>query len=412
MKRKRALREVLMENKTVLNFLPISKGGGLQNSLSFIDVLSEDRDKKHQYLAIVRHGSPLQSACETGGVDFIPVAAGALNRLRFELRCRELFSEGQVCFTYFGPPMVGSSRYCLNVVGCAYSNLFYPDIPFWSYLSRKQRFVKELVDDLRRRMISAADYWIFETDILRRRALDLCGFPENRVGVVRMAPSELVSPQRVKPLLRQHFQRSLPEGFRFLFLSGPHSNKRIHLLADIAQNMQYHGYTNFFFVTTMDETHAYTVHVKSEFARRHVQGRLVNIGPIPAEDVATLIDVADALCNFSILESFSNNFVEAWRMRRPLIVTDAEWAIGSCGDAAFYINLENLEETVEALGHIMTDSALRSKIVANGDRQLTAYPTAQRKYELYVEEIEKATILGLCSAKERASIHWPGRQRL
>lgn len=402
----------LSQGRVLLNLSPVSKGGGLQNALSLVQTLSKKSLVKHNFLAILPSSEVLVNACRNGGIDYVAVNAGYLNRLKFELKMRGMFSSEQVCFTQFGPPMLRSTGYLLNIIGVAYSNLFYPEIQFWSYLPYRQRVKKALIDEYRRVLITRADYWIFETEILRKRAIEVCGFPENRVGVVRMAASSLVSPSEVKLELREQYDKKLPNGFRFLFLSGAHPNKRLHILAELAVALRSLGNQDFVFVGTMDDAHPYTALVVSEFEKHGVGMHFANLGPVLSEDVATLIEVSDAMCNFSVLESFSNNFVEAWRMRRPLVVTDSDWARDSCGQAALYVNVDNVEETAMALERIVMDAALRHRLVTTGDNQLSSYPTAEKKTDLYLREIDKARLLGPCSRSEKKNIHWQRSMKL
>ena len=396
-----------LQEQIVLNFFPISMGGGLQNTLSFLRSLNVIGIPKSHFFAIVRYHSPLKDHVVKSGVEYYVVKSGNYPRLKFELKSRHLFPNNQTCFTHFGLPMLGAVGRCLNIVGCAYSNLFYPEVPFWSYLPLRERYLKYAIDEYRRYMLKKADYWIFETDTLKNRAIEICGFPEHRVGVVRMAPSELVSPEKVNKLFERKFEQVIPKAFRILFLSGPHPNKRLHFLGEIASAMSDMGLNDFVFVTTMDENHPYTEIVKRSFVKKGVDRHLVNLGPISPSNVASLINVCDAMGNFSVLESFSNNFVEAWQMRKPLIVTDADWSREACGNAAIYVNVENINETAEQIIMLANNSRLRADLIAYGYRQLGYYLTPEQKTMAYMEIIERARSLGPCLPDERESIHWP-----
>ena len=394
--------------KRILNFLGIGRGGGLQNSMSFLDTLAVKPEAKSQCVALVRRGHPLHEACRRCDIDHLTFSAAPATRPLLGVACRKHFDRGQTCFTIFGPVLLGTSGYFFNVNGCAYSNLFYPEIPFWhsgrSWLSLQ---LKQGIDILRQHWTTRADYWIFETEALRRRAIELCGFPESRVAVVRMAASNLVSPEKVDDEQSQVLERRLPEGFRFLFLAGAHPNKRIDRLPAIASELRKRGETNFVFVTTMPERDPYANAVVAAFRERGLDQHLHNVGPVPPADVSTLIHCVDAMCTFSRLESFSNNFVEAWRMRRPLVVTDGDWSRDSCGDAAFYLDPANAVESAEGMARLMNRSDLRERLVAQGDTQLAMYPTAAEKLDRYFQCLEEAEILGPCTPRERARIHWP-----
>ena len=396
-----------MPQQIVVNLLPISTGGGKQNALSFLEILAKNSQKKREFHILSRENSEIHRKCLESGIAITTIKNHLYARLNFELNCRKHFSKGQVCFTFFGPPMLASCNYLINVVGCAYSNLFYPEIPFWHYLPWFQRNKKNIIDFYRKYVTIQGDYWIFETPILRKRAIELCNFPSERIGVVRMAPSELVSQKKIKPELTEKFENKLPSSFRFLFLSGSHPNKRQHLLMAIARRMIDNGFRRFSFVTTMDTKDTYARNTIDSFQRNGLSEFLVNLGPIPSSDVATLINCCDAMCSFSVLESFSNNFVEAWRMEKPLIVGDTDWARDACGEGAVYVEPTDAAECAAELIKVASDSIVRIKKVEFGKIQLNTYPTAEQKNMDYYNQIEIAARKGFCPKEERGKIKWP-----
>ena len=194
-------------DKIILNFLPRKGGGGLQNVLSFLHILCEDKEKRDSFVAVVRSGTTEDKLCKSCGIEVIEVKNNLISRLLFELTHKKHFSFGQSCFTFWGPPMLGSKGYLVNIVGCALSNLFYPEINFWGQFPFLGRQKKELKDIYRRKIFTCPDYWIFETPILAKRAVELCGFPAERVGVVKMTASALVSPEKIKPKRRGYFEK-------------------------------------------------------------------------------------------------------------------------------------------------------------------------------------------------------------
>jgi hypothetical protein len=395
--------------RIILNMTRIGRsGGGLQNALSFLRTLPqvEDRDA---FVVGVNSGA-LRDNAVTLGYSTIP-ARRYRGLCDLDWRCRKYCVRGQVCFTMFGHPWARASGHLINVVGVALSNLFYPEIPFWSDYTPMARVQRRLVDLTRQRGIQLADYWIFETEVLRHRAIDLCHFPEERVGVVKMAPSTLVSPERVDEVLTQRYDGRIPHAFRFLFLNGAQPNKRIHVLPQIAKAMVAQGCQEFCFVTTMPLDHAYARKIQDAFMSLGLSAHFCNLGPIAPTEVSSLISVVDAMCTLSRLESFSNNFVEAWKMQRPLVVTDADWARESCGTSALYVDPERSPATAQVLRTLIGDAHLRSALVKEGTARLLELPSPEHKTQLYLEHVEKARELGPCPKHLRAKIRWPKVQK-
>ena len=388
----------------IVNLLPIVAGGGLQNALSFIKAFSAVNEK-NDYVFLVRCNSEIEKLCDQNGLQVIRVGNNDRARLKFEFLSRNIFQKGQVCFTLFGPVMLGASGYLNNIVGCAYSNLFYPKLSFWSYLPIHRRIKKELIDLYRRRQLAKGDYWIFETEVLKRRAIEICCFPEDRVSVVPMAASSLVSRGNINLQALNEYSRLCPGRFKFLFLSGAHPNKRLHLLPAIGMQMRRMGFDSFAFITTFEEDTHYAKFVISEIEKHGLSGHFKNIGKVAATEVSTLIASINCICTFSLLESFSNNFVEAWKMEVPLVVTDGDWSKDSCGEGAIYVQPDDPGKCAQSLISICENRTLVDKQIAMGINQLAKYPSPERKLRLYLDVIAKAAKMGPLPGKVK-KITW------
>jgi len=395
----------------VINLAPVGGGGGVQNALSFLEQLAADSQTCEQAMVTARAGSPIERSCREHGLPTAVFDNGLAGRLAFGAGLSEVFSRGQTVFTLFGGPPWTTRGKCLNIAGCALSNLFYPEVWFWGAQPPLRRWRSELIDVYRRRWMERADYWIFETGVLARRAVELARFPAERVAVVRMACSALVDPSQVRPEAAADFEARLPAGFRLLFLCSAHRNKRLHCLPAIAVELARNGVGGVRFVLTLDEQSEYWHAIAREARSQGVEEAFCNLGPVGHTDVASLISRCGAMGTFSALESFSNNFVEAWRMGVPLLVSDRDWAREACGKGALYIEVEQAAGAAEAIARVAGEGAVREHLVQEGTRQLSTYPSPTAKYRSYLEQIRRARELGPCPERERRAITWPRIQR-
>lgn len=390
----------------ILNFLPIGYGGGLQNSLSFLASLPDCHPIKN-IVAVVKENTPIHNKCRELGINVIAVKSGMLRRFLYEMHFHKSFPKGTLCFTLFGPPMLNTKRHFINIIGCAYSNLFYPEIPFWRHLPIFKRIWAEIVDKYRRWSVVRADFWIFETKILEQRAVSLCGFPENRTRVVKMSPSVLVSSTSIMPRVRENYAKQVDRGFRFLFLCSGNPNKRLHNLPRIAHRMIAKTGHRFVFIMTLHSNDTYYKKIMKEAKQLAIEQLFVTVEPVRPEHVSSIIDVCDCMCTFSVLESFSNNFVEAWAMKKPLVVTDADWARDACGNAAIYVDVESCESCAEVLVEVLSSQAKRDELVFCGEKRIASYPTATEKTKQYMDIIDKASLMGI---NDLTTIYWPRRR--
>lgn len=388
---------------TIINLIPITKGGGLQNTLSFLRELARDEPRRDESVIYCRAGSEIAEFCKDRLPHVHSIGSGAGARFAAEAKLR---NSGGVCFTFFGAPTFGCSEKTVNVCGCAYSNLLYKDLDFWDHLSGLAYWKRRFVDFLRKRALERADFWIFETETLRRRAVELCGFPSDRVAVVKMAPSSLVAPERVDQRLVADFRSSLPAGFKILLLAGAHPNKRQMALPKMIDALMEQGARGFSFVTTMAAADPYCVKVTDEIGNGNRRNCFRNLGPIPPDRCASLISACDAMMCISRLESFSNNFVEAWKMGKPLIVTDADWSREACGTGAMYIDPMDPENAAKAIGRLIKSKDVAIELSRGGVEALASYNTAESKYAEYWRVIGRASVLGKISLSERKRIAW------
>src|SRR5262249_49349804 len=152
--------------KILLNFVPLKSGGGVQVALDFI-AQAKKFGKHHEWHLVATSGTPLARVEETDNFRMEKVVPRSLwARLWFEdVGWRALLERLKVSvgYTQFGPQWPGASR-VRNVVGCAYSNLLYPEVDFWAALPPVRRTIRKFVDIFRRGRLYSADLVIFETD--------------------------------------------------------------------------------------------------------------------------------------------------------------------------------------------------------------------------------------------------------
>lgn len=395
-----------MNLKTILNLLPISAGGGLQNTLSFLETLAADETRRDEVDIYCQKNTVLGEFCRTHFNHPTLINRGWYPRLDLERRRFSASLNSNLCFTLFGAPTFGLRRHFVNVCGCAYSNLLYPEIDFWNSLRGFGYLRKQMIDFIRRKSLKSADFWIFETEVLQRRAVRLFNFPSKRVAVVKMAPSGLVTRARIDPIVRADYDHLLRPGYRFLMLAGSHANKQQALVPALMEELQKFGCPDFSFVTTMNEADPYARRVIAEVKSRRLERYWTNIGTVRSSDCPSLIDACDAVVCLSRLESFSNNFVEAWQLRRPLVVTDGDWSRAACGTAAIYVDPLQPKRCAAALQNLVESPTEQIRLVEEGINALKSYHTPKSKYEAYWDALEIARTAGFCSSRERANIRW------
>ncbi|MCR9849266.1 glycosyltransferase, partial [Vibrio antiquarius] len=346
-----------MRSKFIVNLLPIKTGGGMQNALSFICSTDE------KILCIVRKGTLLHKKCIELEVEHIAIRDRLIDRLLFEVRSRFIFKKGTVCFTYFGPPLLGSIGHLYNINGFAYSNLLHPEIDFWQDCDLFNKIKRKAIDLYRLVLASCCDELIFETELLKERADKAIYFKNvKRKHCVKMSPTMFLGNNTSSDNIELK-----NDAIKILFLCGAQRNKRIELSVELLKYLISID-VNPQLVLTLPKD-PYTDEIFQLLEDNNLLDYVVNLGPINQDQVGSLLDKIDVIVNFSRLESFSNNFTEAWVKNKLLLVSDSEWARRSCNDAAMYIDFSN-RSTLKQLDVIFNSPTLWHEQVQRGARIL------------------------------------------
>lgn len=372
-----------MNKPVYINLVPITTGGGLQNAASFLETINKQIANKDGYLFIVKKNTTLESICIKHKLRSHIISNSRISRILFE--CLFFFNKRDaVIFTLFGPKPILTYR-CFNIVGCAYSNLFYPQIAFWSYLPWHSRFIKWLTDKYRYFFTRSADVVIFETEHLRQKAKRISNFRPMHTYHVPMAVSALVN-EETGGAHRAIYEEA--DIFKILYLGSSHPNKRQHLLIDITRNLINAGYSKFKFITTMGKN-SYSDAILTRVKNLELAEYIQNIGVVPVESVAEIINGCNAMINIAVLESFSNNFVEAWSTGKLLIVTNDYWAKAAIDNGAVYIDPTHKDDYLPKFSRIFSDNEYNANIVDAGYDQLKKYPKPANKVGKYLDIINK-----------------------
>ena len=361
----------------------------MQVALDFLAQLQAS-DNQHEWYVIARD-IPIFADLEAGSTIKLVrrVRDSYFSRFRFEhIDAERLLRDHDInlIYTQFGPgwPVKGY----FQIAGCAYSNLFYPELDFWGALPFHARLRKKAIDAFRLGAIKKAQVSIFETEDLAIRARNMLGLDEERIKFVKASVSSLVNQNSRHPETEKRFHR-VPEGNNVLLLSGYHVNKNIEFLLRVAKEIKLRGIFGVRFVLTLPPELSQTKNLMDEVRKSGCEDLVYNIGPIPQEGCCE----AYRKCKFTILpsmlESFSNTIAETWEMGNPLLVSDLSWARSLCGQAAAYYKYLNVDSFIETLLGLINDDTAREDLIIEGRKQLSTYPTSRQRFESYMSIIEQ-----------------------
>lgn len=369
----------------LINLYPVAAGGGLQNAYSFLNELKSS-SYKNECVCILRDNSSLVDFCIENEINFEKVPDSKMSRLLFEFYFFNRIAEkykSKVVFTLFGNPPLNSPG-ITKISGFARSNIIEKSVNFWGYLNILKRVKMLLLDKVILYMMRRSDVVILETERLRRLSLKHRTFGKAKIEVVNMSPSSTLLDS-----LKNTEKRKIGNKIKILYLSGAHPNKNIHQVVNLIEYIKVSYDIDISLVTTLDENTEYFRIVSSSFTQKGIFELLDNRGTISPQNISELIQECDALINIATLESFSNNWVEAWASRRLLICRDSGYARDSCGDAAFYLNLDDMENSADSLVSVLFNEDFYDGFCLVGSTNLKNLPTPKQKFECNFEIINR-----------------------
>jgi glycosyltransferase involved in cell wall biosynthesis len=364
-------------------------GGGVQVALGTMLAMREVRVAAELSVLALRGSYPASLANQLG-YELYTTVDSRLGRL-----LRQLFGARRACkrcepdavYTIFGPPL--RRVRAKAVVGVAYSNLFYPELDFWAGANARRRAYYRLRDRLRLRRLLTADGFIFETEAIRRRAVEQHELDPTATIVIPPAVSPYATNPEDDAKLRNELNR-VPAGSRILMLSSANPNKNLDVLPRVARALRdEHGINPTFLLSLEgDDEPARRLALQAE--QLDVKRSLAFIGRIEPRSIGVALDRCDIVMLLSNLESFSNNVLEAFASATPLVISDRDWARSACKEAAIYVEPTSPHSVAAGLASVLTNRDTAEGLRRAGTALLaSAYKSQESRAVQIFEFIEQ-----------------------
>jgi glycosyltransferase involved in cell wall biosynthesis len=188
----------------------------------------------------------------------------------------------------------------------------------------------------------------------------------------------LVCSTAVSPLLLEHRKdQPIPESLeplrgrlKLLYLSRYYGHKNFEGILDLFERHR-DALSDVAVITTVSpEGGPYARRYLHEIRRRGLEDRIVNVGPVPHEQVGQYYAHCDALFMPTLLESFGIPYVEAMAHDLPILTSDFDFAHAVCGDAALFFDPWNTDSMRDAILRLKNDPAQRERLITAGRERL------------------------------------------
>jgi glycosyltransferase involved in cell wall biosynthesis len=230
--------------------------------------------------------------------------------------------------------------------------------PEWHTPDKVRYYAKNFWKKIRR-----ADRIIVISDFIRNEAVQLFGFASDQLTTIPLGIDHevyKVYPPQTLPETREKYH--LPENF-ILFVGSiePRKNLRRLLLAyqDLEESTRkdvklvlvgFKGWENEEILTLM----------------RKMKSDVFYLGYVPEVDLGKIYNLARAFIYPSLYEGFGLPPLEAMACGCPVVVSNTASLPEVCGDAAYYVDPQDLNSISERIGQVLRDDRLRNTLIQKG----------------------------------------------
>lgn len=365
----------------LLDFSAIKTGGGAQLAMNFVDYARASEWSRHYQLHFVfpEEGPLAARASEFCNTNVLISPQRYLERIRFEYGALQQVIRSRsigVIFTFFGAG-VPAPRQTRRIVSVAYPTICYPESPYWQNLPIAVRLKQRLLDFARVSRLRQADLVLVETEVMRERLARTLRRPEESLVVMPPSPSSYLPEQSVAEGLARF------EGYgklNILVLSAIYPHKNLWRLPGVLRELSARSIDNVVFnISITKEQFLWLCH---EMVEDSLLDRYMNfLGAIPPQKIADLYRSNHVMLNISDLESFSNNYMEAWKSAMPILASDRDFSRAICGDSAVYVDPHDPVSVVDGLLTLMTDGDRRFTMLQEGKQRLRQLLQPNERYD-------------------------------
>lgn len=368
--------------KILINLTNLKKGGGIQVANSLL-LDWKIYYPNHVFYIVCRTGLKNelvhQNYANTDNFFITSVEGTILKVIRF-LQLTEAHIKPDIVCTLFGPSLWRPAS--PHVVGFAIPHYVTPESPYFDLLSPidllKAKFRKIIKGCFFERN---SDFFIVETDSIKRRLSKYLHIDQKKIFVINNTCHQCFD--SFIPSQSETVESNKKERINLVTISANYPHKNLKILPQIAKFLhQIDPGRNYHFTLTLqrNEMPNFESSIENDFTF---------LGKLSIEQCPFIYSQADVMVLPTLLECFSASYVEAMKMKTPIVTTDLEFAHEVCGDAALYYSPLNPLEAAQRIKDIVYNKNCRDNLIENGIKRLGQFPTHHERSSIYIQVFQE-----------------------
>lgn len=179
----------------------------------------------------------------------------------------------------------------------------------------------------------------------------------NAVSRFTLAGGDTVPATLPQPLARVAGKR------RLFCLTAYYTHKNLEAVVDLFHQKKEALRDYAAILTIAPEQGAGATRLLERIRQLRLENSIINVGPLPQQDLAAYFAHCHALFMPTLLESFSGTYLEAMHFGLPILTSDLDFAHEVCGDAACYFDPWSLDAMAAT---ILESAGQRDELIVKG----------------------------------------------
>jgi len=373
--------------RLLINSSNLYVGGGVQVAISFINELKsiKSNNEYHIFLSKVVDEQLNKDTFSNNFnfylIDKSPSSLSSRKRVVNYLNKLEKNIAPDIVFTLFGPSYWKPKT--KHIMGFADGWVYNPNSIAYKELPLIKRFKMHLLRLYKSYYLKRdADYFIVETIEAKERLAKTLNLRESDISVVGNSYSSIFDNEIYTKESNKFYIKLPPKNrgeFRLLFIAHNHLNKNLKIINSVMPLLKD---INVKFILTLDNSSF------KELFKDRTQN-IINVGPIPLKSCPSLYTQSDALFFPTLLETFSVSYLEAMKMKKPILTSNLPFATNICKDSAIYFDPLNPKDIADKIKRVIRDSKLQRELITKGNKRLREFETANTRARKYLDICKK-----------------------
>ena len=265
----------------------------------------------------------------------------------------------------------------------------YPECEVWDRMSWKDSLLRKTRIRTFRNRLKYATILVPQTETSAKR------LKQHYPGIKRIEviPNPVALPQFTKELSITHEALEKAHSARrkkLLCLSRFYPHKNLEILLDLAELIRDQKKPYVIITTISPEQHPDVNSFLDTISERGLGSTLLNLGPVPMDEVAGVYQTTDGLLLPTLLESFSGTYVDAMHHGKPVFTSNRDFAWDVCGDAGYYFDPLDPQHMLEVIDEGFQNAELMAEKIQIGKHRVTQFPDWNKVAQMYLDLLEEA----------------------